>query len=729
MKKILTIALIFISINMNAQWVMKNPSSFGGINSFSFYSKNNVWFSLVGGDLYNLNLEKKIIKKIYKGGSNISNISFVDSSYGFISSGNNILRTINGGTNWDTVNTYGSMTKFFSKEKGISVIEYQGIYVTSDGGKSWNKKVGCYILDSFNMVNQFYGTFITHVPFMYNNVYAYYKTTDGGNNWIEYDSKTLDPLESLFTKVSLDNRPEWYINPNSDFPNSVSPTLLKILGNTLNGNFYENNLLIEKIWVVDSLINYALTKSFADYVIIKTINGGKNWESMNSVPYDYTTDIGFKMFDTNNGILTSRNSIQITRDGCTSFEKVFEIDNRNSFNEDLLDIYSKDSTNIWAVSNKGSFINSTDKGNYWQVKINNNLNALVQAKFLDSQTSYGISNNIFYSTTDQGLTWKSYDFSQELIGAARLLHMFFVDKNYGWICAENHTLFSTKDGGNTWEVNHLNIQSPSNDHVQSSYFFDRNNGFLLVGERYIWETDDGGKTFSKIPFEDWYVIKQFSCFSKEEWWLSTMGFGIRKTTDGGKNWVLVNPPTNNPLYNDYPMRPIYSIGKGIKYLPGWNGEIYKTTDDGITWNKTVLANSDLRIKFDNLLVFQEKDAWLVGSKGAIFYNQLKNNSVIKPQIIPNDYYLFQNYPNPFNPTTTIKYSIPNVETRHASSLQHITLKVYDMLGREVATLVNEEKAPGNYELKFDGGNLTSGVYFYRLQASSFSETKKFMLLK
>ncbi|MHB9040356.1 MAG: T9SS type A sorting domain-containing protein [Melioribacteraceae bacterium] len=275
----------------------------------------------------------------------------------------------------------------------------------------------------------------------------------------------------------------------------------------------------------------------------------------------------------------------------------------------------------------------------------------------------------------------------------------------------------------------MNIQSPSNDHVQSSYFFDRNNGFLLVGERYIWETDDGGKTFSKIPFEDWYVIKQFSCFSKEEWWLSTMGFGIRKTTDGGKNWVLVNPPTNNPLYNDYPMRPIYSIGKGIKYLPGWNGEIYKTTDDGITWNKTVLANSDLRIKFDNLLVFQEKDAWLVGSKGAIFYNQLKNNSVIKPQIIPNDYYLFQNYPNPFNPTTTIKYSIPNVETRHASSLQHITLKVYDMLGREVATLVNEEKAPGNYELKFDGGNLTSGVYFYRLQASSFSETKKFMLLK
>ena len=80
-------------------------------------------------------------------------------------------------------------------------------------------------------------------------------------------------------------------------------------------------------------------------------------------------------------------------------------------------------------------------------------------------------------------------------------------------------------------------------------------------------------------------------------------------------------------------------------------------------------------------------------------------------------------------TTAIKHSNP-VEMRHASSLQHnITLKIYDKLGREIITLVNEEKAPGNYEVKFDGSNLTSGVYFYRLQAGSFSETKKFVLMK
>ncbi|GAB4453749.1 MAG: hypothetical protein Fur0028_09240 [Bacteroidales bacterium] len=93
--------------------------------------------------------------------------------------------------------------------------------------------------------------------------------------------------------------------------------------------------------------------------------------------------------------------------------------------------------------------------------------------------------------------------------------------------------------------------------------------------------------------------------------------------------------------------------------------------------------------------------------------------------IPIEYLLSQNYPNPFNPTTTIEFSIPDVGTGLALS----ELKVYDMLGREVATLVNEQKSPGNYEVKFDGSNLASGVYFYQLRAGEFSQTKKLILIK
>ena len=95
---------------------------------------------------------------------------------------------------------------------------------------------------------------------------------------------------------------------------------------------------------------------------------------------------------------------------------------------------------------------------------------------------------------------------------------------------------------------------------------------------------------------------------------------------------------------------------------------------------------------------------------------------------PDEYSLSQNYPNPFNPSTTIKYSIP-VETRRGVSPQNTILKIYDILGREVATLVNQNQKAGNYEIQFDASHLTSGIYLYKLQSGNFVATKKLMLLK
>ena len=91
-----------------------------------------------------------------------------------------------------------------------------------------------------------------------------------------------------------------------------------------------------------------------------------------------------------------------------------------------------------------------------------------------------------------------------------------------------------------------------------------------------------------------------------------------------------------------------------------------------------------------------------------------------------EFMLYQNYPNPFNPSTKIKYEIPSVGTQHAVSVQ---LKIYDVLGSEVATLVNEEKSAGSYEVEFDGSSLPSGIYFYQLKVGSFSSIKKMVLLK
>ena len=97
--------------------------------------------------------------------------------------------------------------------------------------------------------------------------------------------------------------------------------------------------------------------------------------------------------------------------------------------------------------------------------------------------------------------------------------------------------------------------------------------------------------------------------------------------------------------------------------------------------------------------------------------------------IETGFNLFQNYPNPFNPETIIKYSIPSIKTGHAPSLQHVVLKVYNLLGKEVATLVNEEKSSGNYFTTFNATSLPSGIYFYTLSSGNITATKKLMLIK
>ncbi len=122
--------------------------------------------------------------------------------------------------------------------------------------------------------------------------------------------------------------------------------------------------------------------------------------------------------------------------------------------------------------------------------------------------------------------------------------------------------------------------------------------------------------------------------------------------------------------------------------------------------------------------------------GSNFYYRIKQvdndgsfkySKVIEVKIIPSVFSLYQNYPNPFNPETKIKYKVAPSNLAKGDAL--VQLKVYDMLGKEVVTLVNERKQPGEYEVEFNGANLPSGIYFYRMRAGNFTSTKKFILLK
>ncbi len=126
--------------------------------------------------------------------------------------------------------------------------------------------------------------------------------------------------------------------------------------------------------------------------------------------------------------------------------------------------------------------------------------------------------------------------------------------------------------------------------------------------------------------------------------------------------------------------------------------------------------------FSGFAVRRLPGALLAGS--TIYVDDITVNgrvSVPIPPPLPIAFKLYQNYPNPFNPTTTIQFNVP--------SSGFVSLKVYDVLGREVRTLVDKMEQPGNYTVTFNAGNLPSGVYFYMLEAGRFTAVKKMMVLK
>ena len=174
--------------------------------------------------------------------------------------------------------------------------------------------------------------------------------------------------------------------------------------------------------------------------------------------------------------------------------------------------------------------------------------------------------------------------------------------------------------------------------------------------------------------------------------------------DGGRTWSIENI---FPLKNRQNVQEIYlSLNKKIIYEEN-SGKIrvdYFYIVDEIPGQSSFNQNSPSNFNewfYDSLVLY--------------------TTPVKEEEIIVYDYSLSQNYPNPFNPNTKIQYSI--------SKQQFVQLKVYDILGREVSTLVNDEKPAGKYEVNFNASHLASGVYFYRLQAGSFSRTKKMLLLK
>ncbi len=176
----------------------------------------------------------------------------------------------------------------------------------------------------------------------------------------------------------------------------------------------------------------------------------------------------------------------------------------------------------------------------------------------------------------------------------------------------------------------------------------------------------------------------------------------------------------------------FFVDQKTGWAVSWLGKILKTTDGGDNWRFQISGTTNW---LTSLYFTDRYNGWIVGRQGTILHT--KDGGGITTDLQNEDYQLpiafslSQNYPNPFNPSTTIKYQIPDLPAGR-QELSFVTLKVYDVLGKEVATLVNEEKPAGKYEVEFRIAviyELSSGIYFYQLRAGNFVETKKMVLLK
>ncbi|MGE5806314.1 MAG: T9SS type A sorting domain-containing protein [Ignavibacteria bacterium] len=174
--------------------------------------------------------------------------------------------------------------------------------------------------------------------------------------------------------------------------------------------------------------------------------------------------------------------------------------------------------------------------------------------------------------------------------------------------------------------------------------------------------------------------------------------------------------------NGYVVRNIYTDNFYGLHISGFYLYLNKKGlfQDEIYYARGIGIISDIYLERATItLITSELKAVLI--EGVIWGASHLVNVEKEEHLSPSEFIIDQNYPNPFNPVTTIKYSIPN--------RSKVTIKVFDLLGREIATLVDEEKSAGNYKVEFNGVGLPSGIYFYRMETEKFSETKKLILLK
>jgi photosystem II stability/assembly factor-like uncharacterized protein len=696
--------VIFFPTPFFSQWKLINPAPFID-DSFVIYADSqecavltqraNLVSSTNGGITWNYFYSNLIV--------DINLVFMIDKNNGWSVSGTSTLKTTNGGYNWEdkgNILAFANSDIYFSDPLHGWSTGNNYIKSTTDGGETWST----YTM-SWNPQLEFISQYDDSV-FFTGGYDSLYKSTNKGISW----NTTLGPPDFYYFK-----------------------------------KFYT-------IYTDSSNIGLLIGNGFD---IARTTDEGESWDLVfqNNGQYEIN-DIKYK----NNILLT-----------CGT-DKVFRSTN---FGESWDTVYVPEGVyhtiyfatdNIIYVSGEnGTLIKSTDGGI--------SFSSITITFFSDHINSISLSGSLHgfittwhnvrvYKTTDGGLSFSN-------ITPANFLHennKIYAVSNTMAVATNDIKIFTTKNGGLSWNVS--SYGTPNMYIPNDVYFKDTLNGMAGCSWNLMRETTNGGDTWTNRFFTQDTTQEHILSisFPNSSLGFYTTGDKLYKTTNGGTDWNLFQ--ILNP-----------QLGK-IKFVDVLNGvgsdynSIYYTTDGGITWSKCnfinhfydfdikingtgsvlmVVADDSLytsfdlgktceseKIPYDELVHIIMKDpatAWLSGFNGKIIqyhnplipiYVQSENSS----KYLVN-FGLLQNFPNPFNPSTSIQYAVSS--PANGTGRQFVTLKVYDILGNEIATLVNEEKQPGSYEVEFNTSSFkhlpSSGIYFYQLRAGDYIETKKMVLIK
>ncbi len=377
----------------------------------------------------------------------------------------------------------------------------------------------------------------------------------------------------------------------------------------------------------------------------------------------------------------------------------------------------------------------------------------------------------FLKSTNGGMNWFKVGTFDTTTGYMNDIHFFDELTGYSLIDTNpstNPKFYKTINGGNSWQS--LGKIDDS-IYLDNMHFFNLNTGFacgatynynLPVQRGRIYKTTNGGLNWQKTEKSNVQGLTDIAFFN------STTGLAIGssfpadfkcfRTTNSGISWDSVAFFPEVTFYNIKVVNgsgTAFMVGNRADTIFGFgNIATAKTTDYGTSWTLKTLNQTDLAT---GIALIDSSNFFMSGglvnvarifkstNGGNVFIQQTGNE-------IPSSFSLEQNFPNPFNPVTNIKFNIPVVDSRPdkkgyketyisgndnytslirsgLSAQEVTTLKVYDITGKEIKTLVNEYLSPGTYQVRFDASSLSSGIYIYRLQAYGFIESKKMLLIK